>query len=117
MSIATGSPERKAEQIRTLYNLSQKFVGNACSGQEGAPWRQETLCGTSAVAQAPCPVECVLSEYAILGVPEFLQPSLRKRYGESSKVQKSSKVQGQAQIVEKEKKHYQGLPEDLTPKQ
>ena len=22
---------------------------------------------------------------------------------------------GQAQIVEKEKKHYQGLPEDLTP--
>ena len=23
--------------------------------------------------------------------------------------------EGQAQIVEKEKKHYQGLPEDLTP--
>ena len=24
-------------------------------------------------------------------------------------------LMGQAQIVEKEKKHYQGLPEDLTP--
>jgi len=24
-------------------------------------------------------------------------------------------IKGQAQIVEKEKKHYQGLPEDLTP--
>jgi hypothetical protein len=28
---------------------------------------------------------------------------------------KSFPTRGQAQIVEKEKKHYQGLPEDLTP--
>ena len=27
----------------------------------------------------------------------------------------SRQLTGQAQIVEKEKKHYQGLPEDLTP--
>ena len=42
--------------------------------------------------------------------------TLRTLEGKTCRLQTSSKkYEGQAQIVEKEKKHYQGLPEDLTP--